>query len=591
MNRKLRRASQRGGKRPAVTQAEPQVDPKFIEALLAQGWMLLGEMREEEATQLAIRLIRLQETDETKTFFVDCVKRWKFFPGADEIRGVIARALHDAWAKPHELFNITKGILKSDTVIGAAIQRAVVAWPRRLSLHELLGPTGLAHIAADPLLLNLLERSTVFDLELERLLTSLRAGLLEVVTQDRGHQVKHILGLCCALGRQCFINEYVFDVTADENDRAQKLRDRISRALDVHGAISSMEIALLSSYMQLDCLPAAALLKRSWPSSITSLLEEQIQGPAAERKLRAAIPQLTPIANDTSVRVREQYEENPFPRWVKLSPNRQMPVDEWMPRQFPFSNFRKIAKGADLDVLIAGCGTGHHSIIFAQVLPKARILAVDLSLSSLCYAKEKTRTMGIKNIEYAQADILELGGLDRQFDVISSSGVLHHTADLERGWRTLLRLLQPDGCMQIGIYSERAHRNVIAAQRWLKERGFTPSVESIRQARQELIAAAANDAALADVLTFTDFYSTSEFRDLFLPTQMHRYTIPKIQSFLNENNLEFLGFSIISEIRDQFCSQFSRPAEVDLRLWDKFEAECPDTFKRMYEFWLQKKRA
>ena len=222
------------------------------------------------------------------------------------------------------------------------------------------------------------------------------------------------------MGRQCFINEYVFDLTADENDRAQKLRDRISRALDVHGAISSMEIALLSSYMQLDCLPAAALLKRSWPSSITSLLEEQIQGPAAERKLRAAIPQLTPIANDTSVRVREQYEENPFPRWVKLSPNRQMPVDEWMPRQFPFSNFRKIAKGADLDVLIAGCGTGHHSIIFAQVLPEARILAVDLSLSSLCYAKEKTRTMGIKNIEYAQADILELGGLDRQFDVISS---------------------------------------------------------------------------------------------------------------------------------------------------------------------------
>ena len=590
MNRKLRRASQRGGKQSAATQPEPNVDPKFIEALLTQGWMLLGDRREEEATQLAIRLIRLRETEETKAFFVDCVKRWKFFPGADEIRDVIARALREAWAKPHELFNIAKGILKADPVIGAAIQRAVAEWPRRLSLRELLGPTGLAQIAADPLLPALLERSTVFDLEIERLLTSLRAALLEVVTQDRGHQDKHILGLCCALGRQCFINEYVFDLTAAENDRAQRLRDRINHALDVHAAVSPMEIGLLSSYMQLDCLSAGELLKRSWPGSIGGLLEEQILVPAAERKLRTAIPQLTPIANDTSVKVREQYEENPFPRWVKLSPNRPMPVDEWMPRQFPFSNFRKIGKGADLDVLIAGCGTGHHSIIFAQVLPEARILAVDLSLSSLCYAKEKTRAMGIKNIEYAQADILELGNLDRQFDMISSSGVLHHTADLERGWRTLLRLLQPDGCMQVGIYSERAHHNVIVAQRWLKERGFTTSVESIRRARQELIAAAASNASLADVLTFTDFYSTSEFRDLFLPTQMHRYTIPKIQSFLNENNLEFLGFNIIGEIHDQFCSQFSRPAEVDLSLWDKFEDRHPNTFKRMYEFWVQRKR-
>ena len=223
-------------------------------------------------------------------------------------------------------------------------------------------------------------------------------------------------------------------------------------------------------------------------------------------------------------------------------------------------------------------------------MPGARILAVDLSLASLCYAKEKTRAMRIDNIEYAQADILELGGLEKRFDIISSSGVLHHTADPERGWRTLLGLLRPDGCMQIGLYSERAHRNVTAAQRWLLERAFAPSVESIRRARQELIAAAATDASLANVLTFADFYSTSEFRDLFLPTQMHRFTIPKIEAFLQENNLEFIGFSIRTEIRDQFRGRFSEQAEGDLRLWDKFESDNPDTFKGMYEFWVQKKR-
>jgi ubiquinone/menaquinone biosynthesis C-methylase UbiE len=589
MNRKLRRAGQRVSKRQGATKPEPAVDPKFIAALLEQGWALLGDGRDDEATSLAIRIVRLQENEKTREFFVDCVKRWKFFPGAGEIRDVVARGLRDAWAKPHELFNITKGILKSDSIIGPAIQIATAAWPRRPSLCELLGRAGLAHISIDPLLLALLERSTVFDLEIERFLTALRACLLEIVMLDRSRQNEGLLELCCSLGRQCYINEYVFDLTEEENDRAQKLLDRIDRAIDVNLAISPIEIAVLSAYFPLDRLPTAALFKRSWPRSITGLLQQQILTPAAERKLRMSIPRITPIADDMSVKVREQYEENPFPRWVKMPPIRAMSIDEWMLRDFPFSNFRKIGKGDDLDVLIAGCGTGHHSIIFAQVLPRARILAIDLSLASLCYAKEKTRAMGINNIEYAQADIMELGGLDKRFDIISSSGVLHHTADLEKGWRTLLSLLQPDGCMQIGIYSERAHRNVIAAQRWLLARGFTPSLECIRRARQELVAAAATDAALADVLTFTDFYSTSEFRDLFLPTQMLRYSIPKIQAFLDENALEFLGFSIRGEIRDQFCAHFSRQAEIDLRLWDQFEIEHPDTFKGMYEFWLQKK--
>jgi hypothetical protein len=144
--------------------------------------------------------------------------------------------------------------------------------------------------------------------------------------------------------------------------------------------------------------------------------------------------------------------------------------------------------------------------------------------------------------------------------------------------------------MQVGVYSELAHRNVIAVQRWLSERGFTSSPESIRAARQELIATAATDASIASALTFTDFYTTSEFRDLFRPTQMLRFTIPKLQTFLDANNLEFLGFILRSQIRHQFWARFSREAEADLDLWDIFEKEQPDTFKEMYEFWLQKKK-
>jgi SAM-dependent methyltransferase len=589
MNRKMRRANKIGIKRQPLNQSNSTVDPNFFSAFLEQGLILLSRGNEEEAMKIAIRAVRLRETQESKTFFVDCVKRWTYFPGANEIRDLIALALGEPWGTPGELMGIVKGIFERDPAIGPAMQRATTAWPRRLSMSELLGSEGLTKITIDPLLLAVLRSSKVIDVGLERFLTSLRACLLEGAMQDQDHRDQVIVRFCCALARQCYINEYVFDLTPDENDCVHKLRDRITEALDADAEISPIAIAVLAAYASLDCLPEKALLKRAWPKYVLDLLQDQIKTPGAEKNQRPFIQQITPIADDTSIKVRNQYEKNPYPRWVNMPPARPVLIDEVIPQYFPFSHYRKIGKSADLDVLIAGCGTGHHSIKFAQNFPDARILAVDLSMSSLCYAKEKTRIMGFDNIQYAQADILELGSIDRRFDIISSSGVLHHLADPENGWRTLLSLLRPDGCMNVGLYSARARRNLVNAQRWLVDRGFTPSVEDIRRARQELVAAADTDASLDDVRKFGDFYSTSECRDLLFHAQEHCFTIPAIKEFLDKNNLEFLGFIIGGEILDQFRRQFSRQEESNLHLWNSFETEHPDTFRTMYEFWVQKK--
>ena len=101
-----------------------------------------------------------------------------------------------------------------------------------------------------------------------------------------------------------------------------------------------------------------------------------------------------------------------------------------------------------LDILIAGCGTGKNSIDAAMLFPHARVLAIDISLASLAYAKRKTREAGLKNIDYGQADILKLGTLGRIFDRIEVGGVLHHLADPEAGWRVLVSFCgrRRDGC-------------------------------------------------------------------------------------------------------------------------------------------------
>ena len=70
------------------------------------------------------------------------------------------------------------------------------------------------------------------------------------------------------------------------------------------------------------------------------------------------------------------------------------------------------------DILIAGCGTGQHSIGTATRFKDAKVLAIDLSLSSLAYAKQ-TEELGIENLEYLQTDILDLCQLNKQFDLSS----------------------------------------------------------------------------------------------------------------------------------------------------------------------------
>jgi SAM-dependent methyltransferase len=212
------------------------------------------------------------------------------------------------------------------------------------------------------------------------------------------------------------------------------------------------------------------------------------------------------------------------------------------------------------------------------------VLAIDLSLTSLCYAKRKTPATLAGRIEYAQADILKLGSIERTFDLIDASGVLHHLADPLAGWRALLPLLRPDGFMHVGLYSELARRGIVAARDFIAAQGYRPTAQDIRRSRQDLLNSPLNGVAKA-----SDFFSTSECRDLLFHIQERRLTIADIKSFIVENHLTFIGFefapAIMQHYRDIFGGdRFTR----DLDRWHAFETERPDTFASMYQFWVQK---
>ena len=192
------------------------------------------------------------------------------------------------------------------------------------------------------------------------------------------------------------------------------------------------------------------------------------------------------------------------------------------------------------------------------------------------------------NIEYAQADILRLGEITRTFDLIESVGVLHHLAEPIAGWRTLLSRLRPGGFMNLGFYSELARRRVVKTREFIAARGYQGTPEEIRRFRQDLAGKDAG-AGLLRLTEASDFYSTSECRDLLFHVQEHRLTLNQIESFLADSGLDFLGFELEPSVLNQYRARFADdPSMTNLRNWALFEADNPDTFFAMYHFWIQK---
>jgi SAM-dependent methyltransferase len=472
--------------------------------------------------------------------------------------------------------------------LGEGVKRAASAWPERLSTRELLGGADFAAIFGDTLLSHVLTSTTVRNVGLERLLTSFRLEFLHAAvdgTRSAG-LADDVLDFCAALAKQCFINEYIFATTAEEAEQAQALARMLVEALARDSEVPPLLPSAVAMYVPLHSLPnSEALLKRTWPAALTDLLRQQVREPREEAQYRELIPRLTAIDDDVSMQVRGQYEENPYPRWVHAAlAGEPIALDDHLRNQFPSAPFRPLANPNGIDILVAGCGTGRHPIEVAHKYKAARILALDLSLSSLCYAKRKTPPAAANKIEYAQADILKLESIGRSFDLIDASGVLHHLSDVKAGWRVLLKLLRPGGFMRIGLYSELARRGIVAARTFALERGYHPTADEIRRCRQDLL-----DSPLKDVARAGDFFSTSECRDLLFHVQEHRLTIPEIKSFIGENGLMFIGFEFAPRMTQYYRDLFGGDRFLrDLDRWHRLEVEKPDTFAGMYQFWLQK---
>ena len=551
---------------------------EHIEAYNNMGISLQAQGEVGAAIVTYSKALQINPNDERAAFNLGTALRNTRFAGPDEEVGVAIAALLDkpGCVRPNTINEAVLSLVKHDEFVRRAI----------ISCNEFESSEALKQVVSGlskvPLLLKLMKVCPIADLEFEALFTKLRLSFLLNISSFLDDAAT--LEFQVALATQCYITEYIYTETEIDKKALESLIQAIEGKKVNSSPLSMNEVACLASYKDLHQHPFSRNLLEIFGEN--ELLKLQIREPEIEIEIKPRIACFGKVDNKISVRVREQYEQNPYPKWINLclSPDAK-PISEVAKElDLQFEN-TEILFADNPQILVAGCGTGQQALETSSRFKGCDVLAVDLSLSSLAYAKRKTDELRLSNIDYMQGDILQLHSIDRQFDLIESTGVLHHMADPKVGWAELVQRLKPGGLMKIALYSEFARGDIETARGTIKHLDLASDQKSIKSFRQQIKDRTHPD--LFPLTTWSDFYCLSEFRDLVFHVQEHRFTLLQIQGLLKKLRLNFAGFELINN--KEFIDQNSAPeALYDLEIWHNFEVENPTYFSGMYQFWCQK---
>jgi SAM-dependent methyltransferase len=170
--------------------------------------------------------------------------------------------------------------------------------------------------------------------------------------------------------------------------------------------------------------------------------------------------------------VRNQYEALPYPPCDPQDEHQRL-TQTWledlpMINHYCFAGKQSFRNG--FRALVAGGGTGDATIFLAEQLraTNAQVVHLDMSAASIALAQERARIRGLTNISWVHDSLLNLPDLGlAPFDYINCSGVLHHLADPDLGFRALRSVLkdgdQP-GALGLMVYATTGRTGVYQMQ-------------------------------------------------------------------------------------------------------------------------------
>jgi SAM-dependent methyltransferase len=236
-------------------------------------------------------------------------------------------------------------------------------------------------------------------------------------------------------------------------------------------------------------------------------------------EVRGGIPDLRLPADSRTEAVRQFYEQAPFPAYPPRDSH------SWLRARAERSEFARLldrAIAGDARILELGCGTGQMSLFLATA--DRVVVGADLTRASLQLAEAARERFGVQRALFVETDLRAPGVRRGAFDVVYSSGVLHHTPDPRASFAAMARLVRPGGIVVVGVYNAYAripHRVRRAVAR-LSGFRWIPLDPVLRERRAE---PARREAWLRD-----------QYRHL----EEHRHTLREVQGWFRENSVDYL---------------------------------------------------
>jgi SAM-dependent methyltransferase len=234
-------------------------------------------------------------------------------------------------------------------------------------------------------------------------------------------------------------------------------------------------------------------------------------------------------------RVRRFYERAPFPGYP---PRDSLAAFRARAARNAFVRLLDRSIPGNAQIVDVGCGTGQMALYLAKA--DRVVVAADITRPALALGAAAASRFGLR-VRFVETDLRSAGLRDGAFDVVFSSGVLHHTPDPRTAFASIVPLARPGGIIVLGVYNAFARvplrlRRTIARASGFR---FIPGDPVLRDRRAE---PARREAWL---------------RDQYLHPEEHRHTLGQVQRWFADNGVEFLRTYPNAVLEDEPADLFS----------------------------------
>ena len=249
------------------------------------------------------------------------------------------------------------------------------------------------------------------------------------------------------------------------------------------------------------------------------------------------IPNLRVPGEARTDAVRDFYERAPFPGYP---PRDSLQALHARAERNVFARLVHHAIAGDARIVEVGCGTGQMCLYLARA--DRIVIGADLTRAGLLLAAEAAGRYGLDRVQFVETDLQRPGLKAGSFDVVYSSGVLHHTPNPRAAFARLAGLARPGGFIVLGVYNAFARiplrlRRLVARVSCFRLIPFDPVLRD----RQ-------NEPARREAW----------LRDQYHHPEEHRHTLGEVQDWFADNHVEYLRTYPSAVLGEEPANLFSR---------------------------------